>query len=237
MSEVLEFKTSEPQIGYLSRKSVKGPEHRLAMSFLEHMPKRRSGSIAVFLEPLMDTGYPDIVIVYYKHRVFDEWVECRKNLTLTDIKILHYLYLSGGATSDVIEGSLGVSGKNLLNSIERLLDSRMIRRYAKQWSPYILKRRYAVERIVAIEAKIKDWQSAFSQAALNRWFASESFIVSPVRKPTQKILMKSNELGVGIYSHNKSKTQCITGAKQHGSPSCYASWLFNEWIGRRLCKE
>lgn len=231
---MLEFKKSEPRIGFLSRKSVKGPEYQLAMSFLEHMPKKYSASVAVFLEPLLDTGYPDIVLVHYRPSILEEWEESRRYLTLADIKILHYLYLVEGAKSDAIERNLGVGGDNLLQSIERLLDSKMIRRYAQRWLPYVLKRRYAVKRITAIEAKIKDWQSALRQAAINKWFASESFVVSPIKKPTQRIITKCHELGIGIYSHNRNKTQCISGAKRHPLPSCYASWLFNEWIGRKL---
>jgi hypothetical protein len=235
MSDTIIFKKSMPSIGYLARKRVKGPEHMLIKEFAERILSKNNSDVAVFWEPLMDTGYPDLIFVYYNPKVFEYWAKNRKLLTVTDIKVLHYLYHCNGAACDTIELALGMSGHKLLSSLERLLDSKMIRRYSKQWTPHSIKKRYAVKKIVAYEAKMKDWPSAFRQAEMNKWFASESFIVSPVKKPTQKIVNISTKTGVGIYSHNNGYPECISKAQRFNLPSCYASWLFNEWIGRKLC--
>ena len=234
MADTIIFQKSIPNMGYLARKSVKGPEQRLIKEFSKGILSNNKSDVAVFWEPLMDTGYPDLIFAYYNPNVFEYWHESRSTLTVTDIKVLYYLYRVDGATSDTIEAVLGMSGKKLLFSIERLLDCKMIRRYAKQWTPYSIEKRYAIKNIVAYEAKMSNWQSAFRQAEMNKWFASESFVVSPVKQPTQRIVNKSIKIGVGIYSYNKGEAECISQAQRFDLPSCYASWLFNEWIGRKL---
>ena len=234
MADTIIFSKSKPNIGYLARKSVNGPERRLIKDFAKSLLSENKKDVAVFWEPLMDTGYPDLVFVYYNPKIFEYWYEGRKTLNVTDIKVLHYLHRVKGATSDTIETVLGMSDKKLLSSIERLLDCKMIRRYAKQWTPYSIEKRYAIKRIVAHEAKMSNWQSAFGQAEMNKWFASESFIVSPVKQPRQRIIDKAIKIGIGIYSYSKGNTERINQAQNHDLPSCYASWLFNEWIGRKL---
>jgi len=127
-------------MGYLARRSVKGPERRLIKDFAKSILSENKKHVAVFWEPLMDTGYPDLVFVYYNPKIFEYWCEGRKTLNVTDIKVLHYLHCVKGATSGTIETVLGMSDKKLLSSIERLLDCKMIRRYAKQWTPYSIEK-------------------------------------------------------------------------------------------------
>lgn len=230
----LTFKKTNPEIGLNTRKSKTGPEKQLVDDFLNCYTEETNEPFAIFWEPSLDTGYPDIVIASFQPKVFEEWSKHRFELSISDIKMLHYLYSQGGATSEDIERALGVDKRNLLKSIERLLDSKMIRRYSKKWMPYSIKRRYAIDKIVAIEAKIKDWKSAFEQAQNNKWFASESFVLSPNTSPTKRIIERSQELGVGILSFKKSKIGLIEHSQKSSLPSSYASWLFNEWIGRRL---
>jgi ribonuclease HI len=45
--------------------------------------------------------------------------------------------------------------------------------------PKALHHVFAVSKIVAVEAKLGNWQRALSQAVGNTWFASESYILIP----------------------------------------------------------
>ena len=144
------------------------------------------------------------------------------------------LYYSDGSDSKSLETRLGINSKSLLLSLERLLDSKLIKRSARQWKPYCLKYTFAITRIIAIEAKIKDWKSAFYQAEINKWFSSESYIVSPVLRPTTRIIDTARKLGIGIYSFDTNCMKKVNQAAKSKLPSCYASWMFNEWIGRYL---
>ncbi|MDI6815813.1 MAG: MarR family winged helix-turn-helix transcriptional regulator [Actinomycetota bacterium] len=238
MVPVLNFTCADRSINLFVRSTRTGPESELTAEFVDKtLPtlKNRKRHYALFAEPQLDTGFPDIVIVAYNPRVLDQWTNERKNLTLVDLKILHHLYFVGGADSESIEKILGVDSKSLVRSLERLLGSSLIRWHGKKWTPRTLKSRYAVRSIVAIEAKMKNWASAFQQAEMNRWFASESYVLLPMSSPQKQILEKSRDKGVGIYSMpSGSNIKKLCPSKYGQLPSSYASWLFNEWIGRRL---
>lgn len=238
MAPILDFTCADRSIGLLVRPTRTGPESELTAEFIERtIPtlRDRKRHYALFCEPQLETGFPDIVIVSYNPHVFDEWQNGRNGLTTLDLKILHHLHFVGGADAERIEKQLGVDSRNLVRSLERLLGASLIRWYAKQWMPRSLKTRYAIRSIAAIEAKIKNWASAFQQAGLNRWFASESYVLSPVLHPQRQVLKKSERLGIGIYSMpTNSHVKKLKTSKRGQLPSSYASWLFNEWIGRRL---
>lgn len=237
MTQVIEFKDSNSQLGLSIRKSKKGPEQEFVQNFTEHISyyfQKKDSRIAVFYEPQLDTGFPDIVFIEYNPSIFDAWKEPRYSLLPADLKVLHHLYHSGGSNSEALTNQLGINSKNLLTSLERLLDSKLIKRTAKHWKPYCLKRTFAIKKIIAIEAKIKNWKSAFRQAETNKWFSSESYVVSPVLRPTTSIVNTARRLGVGIYTFNATGINEVNQAVKGKLPACYASWMFNEWIGRYL---
>ncbi len=240
MAPIIEFTVSDPSIGIVVRPTRMGPEADLTSRFVAAETaslgeKRRS--YALFLEPQLDTGFPDIVLVGFNPRVFERWQRDRNKITTVDIKILHHLHLTGGADAACIETQLGIDSRTLVRSIERLLSAGLIRWSARQWVPRSLRNTYAISSIQAVEAKMKNWGNAFQQAQMNRWFASESYILSPVPNPTEKIIEASRSLGVGIYTMPVGLApKRLTRAKRTGLPACYGSWLFNEWIGRHLSR-
>ena len=63
------FNYSLPLIGYVSRTNTPGPEFDMVKQYVLYLinkyKKLKKKSIAVFIEPQIDTGYPDIVIVEY----------------------------------------------------------------------------------------------------------------------------------------------------------------------------
>jgi hypothetical protein len=143
--------------------------------------------------------------------------------------------LAGGADADQIERQLGMDSRTLVRSLERLLAAGLVRWSAKHWVPRSLRTAFAIGSIQAVEAKIKNWADAFQQAEMNRWFASESYVLSPVPQPSGKVVKTSETLGIGIYTMPAdSAPRRLTRARRTPLPACYASWLFNEWIGRRI---
>ena len=104
--------------------------------------------------------------------------------------------------------------------------------------PSSIKKVYGIRKIKAIEAKISDWNNVFQQALMNRLFASESYVLTPVSKPSTPIFEHAKQNGIGIFSlpqGEKFKTKWKPKLTS-GLPVSYASWLFNEWIGRRLAQ-
>ncbi|GJL60956.1 MAG: hypothetical protein NPIRA03_38130 [Nitrospirales bacterium] len=238
MAEVLDFSYSDPSIALSVRTTRNGPENALTEAFIDNtVPniRRHNRHYALFCEPQIDTGFPDIVLATYNPSVFENWSKDRDRITTQDLKLLHHLHFVKGGNAEEIEAQLGISSKPLVRSLERLMTAGLIRWNAKKWIPIGIKNTFAISSLIAIEAKIKNWSSAFQQAKMNRWFASETYVLSPVEKPQEHIVKNSERSGIGIYCmSSKLKAIRIVTSKKGGIPSSYASWQFNEWIGRRL---
>lgn len=240
MDNVMFFNESIPEIGLKARKSIKGSEYKLVESFIEYKVakfegmKNRKTKLAIFSEPLIETGFPDIVLAEYNPNVFERWSINRSKLGVADLKVLNHIVYTGGTVGLEIQQQLGIESKLLLTIIEKLLDAGLIVRQSNKWKAKRLKDIYGIKKLVAIEAKMSNWGEVFGQAQLNKWFASESYSLSPVAQPTDKIVKRSEELGVGIYVSNNKGIKKIRTSPVTPLPACYGSLLFNEWIGRRL---
>lgn len=235
--KIIEIIGRNEQIGLLTRNGAHGPEKELVDSFVKNIPQCfhwQKGAVVIFHEPRMETGFPDLVIVRYLPEVFKYWVESRSSLNPMDMKILHYLSNLQGADASTLMATLGIPAKSLLSSIERLLDAGVITRSKTKWKAEALNHIFGVRSIVAVEAKIKNWTNAFHQSQLNLWFASEAYILSPVEKPSQLIISRLRDSGIGIFLLNGNHVRRAQGTRINRIPSSYGSWMFNEWIGRYL---
>jgi DNA-binding Lrp family transcriptional regulator len=235
--KIIEITGGDEQIRLLTRNGANGPEKELVDFFMKYIPQCfhwQKGAVAIFHEPRMETGFPDLVIVQYLPEVFEHWVAARSALSPVDLKILHYLSNVQGADASTLMATLGIAAKPLLSSIERLLDAGLITRYKTKWRAEALNHIFGVRSIVAVEAKIKNWSDAFHQSQLNLWFASEAYILSPVEKPSQSIMSRSRDSGIGIFLLNGNHVRRAQGTQKNDIPSSYGSWMFNEWIGRYL---
>lgn len=237
MDKITLFEGPIPQIGLKIRKPTKGPEWELVQNFVDYKVSsfnKRIHNLAIFIEPMLDTGFPDLVLVEYDAKSFDNWTDSRLSLQINDLKIFQHILHTGGTNSETIETQLGLESKYVLRSVEKLLDCGIIRRYARKWKVVNFRQNFGVRKIAAIEAKLNNWGTVFEQAQLNKWFSSESYVLSPVSRPSDRILSQSEKLGIGIYSLNSKGVKKIMASKVEPFPSCYGSLLFNEWIGRRL---
>jgi len=234
---VIEFKRGNTRIGLVARNGTTGPEAKLVETFKAHVPacfRWRKGHIALFHEPQMETGFPDLVVVQYMPQVFKRWGPGRSDLKPMDLKLMHHLVRVKGADSAALIGALGIEARALLAALERLLDADLVKRLRGKWVPTPLKTVFAVRAIVAVEAKIKNWLDAFRQGQLDQWFASESYVLSPVEKPGRAAFERSQRTGVGILLLNGTRVRRLRSAQKGRIPVSYGSWMVNEWIGRRL---
>jgi hypothetical protein len=230
---------SQLPTGLNFRKSRTGPELNLVNSFLEEVINNQDSSIAnvaFFIEPKIDSGIPDIVMVEYDPSCYENWQDERFYVRPHDLKILHHLYSCTAASSPSIEASLGLDSKKLLRSLEVLLDAGLIERRSGLWQPVALTQAYGIRRLVAIEAKVKDWQGAFQQARLNQWFASETFVLLPFTDLPAKLVERSEAWGVGVlcYTGLQDGIKELCSSRKDPLPACYVSWVFNESLGRFL---
>jgi len=235
--KITEFTGGATHIGLLARNGVDGPEADLVKAFRHYVPRCfrwQKGDVAIFCEPQIETGFPDLVVVQYSPKVFKAWSKARSELRLMDLKVVHHLRRVRATESSALISMLGIDARNLLGSLERLLDARLVTRCRRKWIPMPMGTIFGLTSIVAVEAKIKNWGDAFKQGHLNQWFASESYILSPVEKPRSSVLERSQRTGVGIFLLNGTKARRLRSAQKHKIPVSYVSWMFNEWIGRYL---
>ena len=116
-------------------------------------------------------------------------------------------------------------------SLERLQGLDLIRMTRAGWRAEPVHRTFAIRRILAFEAKISALTAALHQAALNRWFASESYLLLP-RLPSADLRTRASASGVGVWLSGASKPVVRATRAPVGRPVSYASWLFNEWTWR-----
>lgn len=238
------FAACDARIGYQSRKVTLGPEYDLVRDFLRNGLDGngysfRSNQLAIFIEPRIDSGFPDIVLAEFQKGFYDCWKEARNELTSNELKVLSLLYSLGAADFNMVRSAMRVCPASAAKSLELLFDAELIERdrVMRKWKPLPLNETFGIKRLIAVEAKVCNRQDVLDQAALNRWFASESYALTPT-KPDTAFVERAKRAGVGMVSVTRQRTfrRCVK-PRQFALPSSYASWQFNEWIGRRLSAE
>jgi len=234
---IIDFKGPDARIGLVARNGTSGPEADLVDEFKRYIPgcfRWRRGDVAIFHEPRLETGFPDLVVVQYLPQAFNNWPIARSKLGTLEIKIMQHLIHKKAADLNELVVSIGIDSSRLIKILEKLVDAKMVNLIRKKWKPLSLSKIFGVQTIVSIEAKIKNWSEAFQQASLNHWFSSESYILSPIEKPRPRVIKRSKKIGVGVLLLNGTRVRRPMKALKHRIPASYGSWMFNEWIGRRM---
>lgn len=208
-----------------------GPEFDLVKEYiagyLPHPPKGQD--LTVFVEPEIETGFPDFVAVYWKVEVATKWNKLRSNLTPGDIKVAHFLSTTGGVDIETLS-SFFRSG--LKPSLYRLQEAGLVFQSHSEWRARSLRTIFAVRRLIAIEAKVSNWRSGLWQAVQNKWFASESYLLLPREPRSLELHKEATRMGVGIALLGTSLDQSGILPRIQQMPLSYVSWLFNEWAWR-----
>lgn len=219
------------------RTKTEGPELNLVYNFIDNISssfKHKTNNLAIFIEPLVDTTYPDIVFVEYSPKYIDKWNDSRNKLEKNDIKLLSIIKQFESISSSSLYNRTKIEHKNLLLSLEKLLDSDLIRRKNEKWMIKPTKEIFYTKKITSVEAKINQLDNLLQQADINNWFSSESYALSSVKNPQKKTIEKFINYGIGLYSMHDNKLSELTKAKKQSIPNNYASWMFNEWLGRYI---
>lgn len=242
MGSVILFPYTDARIGYISRmKNSSGPEANIVFNYLRVIKTKyesQKGDYAFFIEPFLDTGFPDIVVVKYKREKYISfWNSNRNKLQNIDLKILNFMISMKGVHSNTFISKLGVSEPNIMKSLLRLAEADLVFQspHSKRWHNRSMATIWGIRKISAIEAKMKDCSAAMNQAEANLWFANESTVLFPEHHFSEKILESLSKRKIGamvINNHEHVKT--VVKPTISRGPCSYASWLFNEWIGRKL---
>lgn len=231
------FDNSIPQIGYISRTSTKGQEYNMVRNYIKCILGKyanlKNKHIAIFVEPQIDTGYPDIVIIEYYHS--DKLIlnEHRLKLSIQDLKILFHIQKNKNVSLKDLESILGFHVSEIKKSISRLEASKLIHvsKGRNNYRNIPLSSYSRIKKIISIEAKLDKWSEAIKQAEKNLWFSTESYILMNKECCSRTMLSRCEELGIGIILQNGKMETKLKGSKRD-FPVSFTSLLFSEWIFR-----
>lgn len=194
---------------------------------------QRNLEMAIFIEPRLESGFPDLVICVFDRSIYSNWEENRSKIKNNDLKLLQHLSIYGNESFTGLTQRIGGIEPMLTQSLTRLQRSGLAQEDAEGWTASPLDCTFAIRDLIAIEAKINSWKSGLRQAHLNTWFASRSFLLVP-RNASLDRIYSANPSALGVLVQDEEGTILAKDADTYPLPSSYVSWLFNEWIGRSL---
>lgn len=223
--------SSEDGLGLRFREPIAGPEQVLIETFLNtatvRIPPGRS--LTVFAEPAIDTGFPDLVAVVWRSDVASRWRTGRERLRAMDLRLLHLLATRGAMELAFLRQAFR---RDLKGMLTRLEDAGVVTVGKSKCRARSMSSIFAVERIIAIEAKISATQRALEQACANTWFSSESHALLPHQRTGKRLVGMASSLGVGVLGFEEDQLAKVCTASVRAVPLSYGSWLFNEWTWR-----
>lgn len=235
MNRITYFTEDNERIGLYTRNATQGAEYELVLSFVDYycnkfLRDNKVNNLAIFMEPRVVSGFPDVVFASYHPSILDRWTKERTELGVDDLKVLaHLLHIGKVIGQDLID-SLRLPEKHTLRSLEKLMDAKLVEYKNKSW--YALKKSeaFSIRKLVSIEAKLNDIGKVTEQSLLNTWFVSQSYALINSSRPQNSTVKSFSKHGIGLYCTHKGFRK-IVEAEKLPLPSSYQSILFNEWIG------
>jgi len=238
MNQILILNESRPEIGLYLRNTTMGSELTLVEQFIEYyctnfLQNNKKSQLAVFVEPRIESGFPDVVFASYLPSIINNWSEKREKLDTYDLKLLSYICYSQNTSGAKIITKLGFPEKQTIISLEKLMDAKLISFKSGCWSINKLRDIFSITKLIAVEAKLNDISKVVEQSFHNTWFASHVYALTNASNPNKETVRMLNKYGVGLYCKG-SEFRKFVDAKQHNLPSSYLSYQFNEWIGKAI---
>ena len=238
MNSVTLFNSSKPEIGLYTRTATLGAEYALVEQFIDYYcgtftHNNKKMRLAVFVEPRIESGFPDIVFASYLPSITDNWSDRREMLDTYDLKLLSYLCNATDSLGAKLITKLGFSEKQTITSLEKLMDAKLVSYRDRSWRVRELRDVFSLTKLIAVEAKLNDISRVVEQTHLNTWFASHSYALTNSARPQNETVKTFSRYGIGLYCKG-SHFRRIVEAKPYNLPSSYLSFQFNEWIGKTI---
>ena len=241
MSQIMVFNSKKPEIGLFTRTATAGREYALIEQFIDYYcdtfkRNNRKTRLAVFIEPRIESGFPDVVFASYLPSITENWSDKRELLDKYELKLLSYLCNSENVLGTKLISKLGFPEKQTLASLEKLMDAKLISYRKHSWSIRELRDVFSLTKLIAVEAKLNDIGRVLEQTHLNTWFASHSYALTNSANPQSRTVNTFLKYGIGLYC--KGSQFCkIVEAKPYSLPSSYLSFQFNEWIAKTIAHQ
>jgi hypothetical protein len=238
MSQVTIFNSSRPDIGLFTRSATRGEEYALVELFIDYYCNRftrdnKKTQLAVFIEPRIDSGFPDVVFASYLPSITDNWSDTRESLDVYDLKLLSYLCTTENVLGAKLISTLGFPEKQTVTSLEKLMNAKLVSYRDRSWRVRELRDVFSLTKLIAVEAKLNDINKVVEQTHLNTRFASHSYALTNSVHPQGETVKTFRRFGIGLYGKDLQFRR-IVEAKQYTLPSSYLSLQFNEWIGKSI---
>lgn len=229
---VAQSSKAAPCGGLTLRGQTAGPEIEMVQSFLRESPilanlLSSDYDTMLFPEPRIDSGFPDLVFVQYASSLPDSWEPLRNTLAVCDLKVFSDIANHRPSKAETISRRTGVALKQLEISLELLNACRFVEQSGSTWRR-IHNNAFGVKRIIAIEAKISNVGEAARQAAVNKRFATESYILAQSERVSQRSLEQCKLMGVGVISDGGNCLQAK--ARRSALTINHVTMQFNEWV-------
>ena len=113
MNQIMVLDRSRPEIGLSTRPATHWDEFALVKQFIDYycntfVRNNKKTRLAVFVEPRIDSGFPDVVFASYLPSIIDKWVDTREALDIYDLKLLSYLYSAENMLGAKLISTLGM---------------------------------------------------------------------------------------------------------------------------------
>jgi hypothetical protein len=238
MTQVMVLKNSNPSIGLYTRNATQGEEYALVEQFIDYYCSKftranKKTNLAVFVEPRIVSGFPDVVFASYRSSILDNWSTKREKIDACDMKLLSFLCCTPNASGDKITAKLGFPERQTIRSLEKLLDANLVLRRSGYWRTRNKRDIFSITKLVAVEAKMNNVSKVVEQSFLNTWFASHSYALMNATNPHSDTVKSFSKCGVGLYCRGQQFKRVVE-SRQYALPSSYQSFQFNEWIGKTL---
>ena len=230
--DVILFNRCDIRSRYIRRARKVGAETRLMSTYVSGIRKVLEGSgknFAVFVEPMLPTGYPDCVVVEYDAKAYDHCKKCPKQSELNR-KVRFVVMKHGGIRADELSSLLGYAEDSVVESLKAMREVGLVRLHRGRW--YAVKRRDGIKKITTIEGKLTGWKKAVEQAVIDSTFANESYILIP--KATNRAIEYAKRSGVGVYAKPKRKLFSLMVPALSAEAVSHIGLYFDEWICNRL---
>jgi hypothetical protein len=216
------------RIGTVFRSITNGPEASLLARFLKFAPFEipRGQRATIFREPRLESGFPDAVIVIWKPSVARHWSPRRRKLDTNDLRLMDFLFRAKSSSEKRL---VALFGRSVLARLKKLAEAACVIHRTGKWRVRVRSSIFAATEIIAIEAKLGKHRHVLSQAQLNTWFASLSYVLTPKAEDSNGFLSEARRLGIGVWTF-ADRPRITVRPRRRELPRSYASWLFNEWV-------
>lgn len=215
-----------PRAPGVRRPATSGPEHALLSGALACRPRLANG-VGVFEQPTLPTGFPDLVIVVLSRRPPPG--PARARLRDPHLRCLQHLSMYGPRTVSALAGDLLLRPRVADSIAKDLIAAELATFDESAVAARPLREIFSARRIIAVEAKVRDWRRAIDQARSNMWFSSHSLILVPTASFNVRVSDAALESGVGVLTFDGARLDLRVRPQERALPVSYGSWLLHEW--------